>query len=135
VSAVELEIPARSAYVGVVRLALSSLARSADLDEDTVDDLKMAVSEACANAVLSNEQSGKNEPVQITWSEEPRRVVIEVGDRGDLYQGGATPDSWDSGRISARVTMSVALLSSLVDECEFIPRSGGGTRARLVVNR
>jgi serine/threonine-protein kinase RsbW len=134
-SPVELEIPARSAYVGVVRLALSSLARSADLDEDTVDDLKMAVSEACANAVLSNEQAGGNEPVQITWSEEPGRVVIEVGDRGDLYQGGATPDSWDSGRISARVTMSVALLSSLVDECEFIPRPGGGTRARLVMNR
>jgi anti-sigma regulatory factor (Ser/Thr protein kinase) len=134
-SAVELEIPARSAYVGVVRLALSSLARSAGLDEDTVDDLKMAVSEACANAVLSNEQSGKDEPVQITWSEEPGRVVIEIGDRGVLYEGGATPDSWDSGRISARVTMSVALLSSLVDECEFIPRPGGGMRARLVVNR
>jgi serine/threonine-protein kinase RsbW len=134
-SAVELEIPARSAYVGVVRLALSSLARSANLDEDTVDDLKMAVSEACANAVLSNEQSGGDEPVQIRWWEELERVVIEVGDRGDLYQGGATPDSWDSGRISARVTMSVALLSSLVDECEFIPRPGGGTRARLVVNR
>jgi anti-sigma regulatory factor (Ser/Thr protein kinase) len=134
-AAVELEIPARSVYVGVVRLVLSSLARSADLDEATVDDLKMAVSEACANAVLSNEQAGKDEPVQIAWTEEPARVVIEVGDRGNLYEGGATPDSWDSGRISARVTMSVALLSSLVDECEFVPRSGGGTRARLVVNR
>jgi len=134
-SAVELEIPARSAYVAVVRLALSSLARSANVDEDTADDLKMAVSEACANAVLSNEQSGRAEPVRISWLEEPARVVVEIGDRGNLYQGGATPDSWDSGRISARVTMSVALISSLVDECEFIPRPGGGTRARLVVNR
>ncbi len=134
-SAVELEIPARSAYVAVVRLVLSSLARSANVDEEAADDLKMAVSEACANAVLSNGQSGRDDPVRISWSEEPSRVVVEVADRGDLYQGGATRDSWDSGRISARVTMSVALISSLVDECEFVGRPGGGTRARLVVYR
>ena len=58
---VQLEIPPRSPYVGVVRLALSSLARAAGLDEEKVDDIKIAVSEACANAVLNNEEANSDE--------------------------------------------------------------------------
>ena len=130
-----MEIPPRSQYVGVVRLALASLARSAALQEEAVDDLKIAVSEACTNAVLSNEGAGVDKPVSISWAEEPNRIVVEIGDRGHLYDDGGTRDSWDSGNITPRVTMSVALLSTLVDDCEFVPREGGGTLARLVVER
>lgn len=130
-----MEIPPRSQYVGVVRLALASLARAAALQEDAVDDLKIAVSEACTNAVLSNESAGVDQPVSISWAEESDRIVVEIGDRGRLYEGGGPRDSWDSGNITPRVTMSVALLSTLVDECEFVPREGGGTLARLVVDR
>ena len=133
--AVHIEIPPRSQYVGVVRLALATLARSADLEEDTVDDLKIAVSEACANAVVSNEKDASGEPVSISWKEDSRRIVVEIGDRGRVYEGGTSEDSWDTGRITPRITMSVALLRALVDECEFVPREGGGMYTRLVVER
>jgi serine/threonine-protein kinase RsbW len=135
VTAVSLNIPPRSAYVGVVRLAVAALARSASLDEETVGDLRIAISEACANAVISNESAGGNEPVMIYWTEHPDRIIVEIGDRGEIYEGGSSHDSWDTGRITPRITMSVALLSSLVDECEFVPRAGGGTLARLVILR
>ena len=48
--AVELEVPARPEYVAVVRLALASLGRLVGLDEATVEDLKIAVSEATTSA-------------------------------------------------------------------------------------
>lgn len=134
-SEVELEIPPRSQYVGVVRLALAALARSAKLGEDAVDDLRIAVSEACTNAVISNEDAGVDQPVTITWVEGEDSIVVEIGDRGTLYEGGSSKDSWDSGKITPRITMSVALLSTLVDQCEFVPREGGGTYTRLVVAR
>jgi serine/threonine-protein kinase RsbW len=130
-----LEIPPRSQYVGVVRLAFAALARSADLGEDTVDDLRIAISEACTNAVISNEDAGEEQPVTVSWAEDANRIVVEIGDRGRVYEGGSTKDSWDTGNITPRITMSVALLSSLVDECEFVPRADGGTYARLVVQR
>ena len=130
-----MEIPPRSQYVGVVRLALASLARSAALQEDTVDDLKIAVSEACTNAVLSNESAGVDQPVSISWAEESDRIIVEIADRGHLYDGDSSRDSWDSGNVTPRVTMSVALLSTLVDDCHFVPRDGGGTVARLIVVR
>ena len=129
---VELEIPSRSAYVGVVRLALASLGRSAGMDEDRVDVLKMAVSEACANALFSHEQKGVQDPIEVSWTPQSRRVVIEVCDRGVVYD----PDAVDpSDTQSLRLAMSVALLRSLVDGCEFVPRGDGGMCTRLEVNQ
>jgi serine/threonine-protein kinase RsbW len=126
---VELEIPPRSAYVGVVRLAIASLARSAGMDEEAVDDLKIAVSEACTNAVLSNEQAESEERVAVSWSVENGRAVIEVADGGSLYDARDATGSLDAP--AGRVAMSAVLLESLAETVEFIPRPGGGTRARL----
>jgi serine/threonine-protein kinase RsbW len=121
-SATVLEIPAKSVYVGVVRLALASLARTEGLDEDRVEDLRMAVSEACANAVLANEVSG--DPVTITWSADGGSIVVEISDRGG-------PTSEDSGE--DRMELSVALLRSLVDECAFGTDAEGRRITRLTL--
>ena len=131
---VSLEIPPKSPYVGVVRLALSSLARNAGLDEEKIDDLKIAVSEACANAVLNNEEAGSEEPVHIAWSEQDGSVSIEVGDRGAPVEPDALSQV-DTQGFSTRAVMSIALLKSLVDECDFEPREGGGTTTRLIIQR
>jgi anti-sigma regulatory factor (Ser/Thr protein kinase) len=132
---VELEIPSRSAYVGVVRLALASLARSAEFGEELIADLKTAVSEACANAVLSQKEAGVESPISIAWTVEDARAIVEVGDRGGEYQLDAEGSAHDSVGISSRLTMSAALLRSLVDECRLLPREGGGMCARLAINR
>ena len=132
-SLVELSIPPRSPYVGVVRLAVSSLARSAGLDEERVDDLKIAVSEACANAVLNNEEAGSTEPVAVTWSEDPGLVRIEVSDRG-ATAAVSSGDEVDTQGFSTRAVMSIALLRSLVDTFEFEARAGGGMTTRLLIN-
>lgn len=132
---VAFEIPARGAYVAVVRLAITSLARAALLDEDVADDLKMAVGEACANAVLSHEAAATDAPVTVTWSDLGDRLVIEVGDRGLVYDPAAPADMLDSQGFSTRFMMSLALLQSLVDECQISPRAGGGMCTQLVFRR
>ena len=131
---VRLEIPPRSPYVGVVRLAISSLARTAGLDEEKVDDIKIAVSEACANAVLNNEESGSDDPVAITWEEDADRVRIAVADRGPTVDASGS-DAVDTQGFSTRAVMSYALLKSLVDGCEFEQRDGGGMTTRLSITR
>jgi serine/threonine-protein kinase RsbW len=130
---VELDVPPRTAYVRVVRLALSSLARLAGLEGEQVDDLKIAVSEACANAVIANEEAGVDEPVTIVWTDEPDSVTIEISDRGSSDRLAVSP--FDSQDLSSRLSMSIALLQSLVDGCEFLPRDGGGMSTKLLVAR
>ena len=124
-SVTTLEIPARSVYVGVVRLALASLARVQGLDEDRIEDIRMAVSEACANAVLANEASGT--PVTVSWQSFDDRVEIEVAQRG------SAPGEADSAAGKERLAMSVALLRSLVDECAFEPGADGRVTTRLTI--
>ena len=123
-----LEVPARSVYVGVVRLALATLARQAGLDEDRVDDLRIAVSEACANAVFSGEENGTS--IAVTWREEDDKVVVEVVDAGAAGSPAAGADGADTDRLD----MSVALMRSLVDECTFERRPEGGITTRLVLS-
>lgn len=129
---VDLDIPPRSAYVAVVRLVVSSLARSAGLQETAVDDLKIAVSEACANAVMSNEEAGIEDPVSIAWHADDDKVEVQVGDRGKIH---ASVEAAAGERVPDRLSMSVALLDSLVDEFSYEPRPDGGMLTRLVVRR
>ena len=129
---VELSIPARSAYVGVVRLAIGALARAVQFDEEVVEDLRIAVSEACTNAVLSHEQLGVDAPVLVTWREEPDRLLVEIADEGAVYD----PESLDvDDTQSLRLSMSVGMLRSLMDDCEISPRSGAGMSTRFIVPR
>ncbi len=130
---VDIAIPPASVYVGIVRLAVASLARSAGFDEERIDDIRIAVSEACTNAVLTNEDAGCSHPVTVGWSEEPDRVVVEVTDGG----GSPTDDPpvEDSQGFSTRVVMSVALLREMADGLDFGPAERGGSSAKLTFSR
>ncbi|HEX6262712.1 MAG TPA: ATP-binding protein [Actinomycetota bacterium] len=46
-----LRIPARAAYVGTARIFAAAVARQSGVGEEHVDDLKLAISEACAAGV------------------------------------------------------------------------------------
>jgi anti-sigma regulatory factor (Ser/Thr protein kinase) len=124
VGTIELSIPPKSVYVGVVRLAVSSLARTAGMGEEAVDDLKIAVSEACTNAVESNSEAGLQDPVVVTWTEEPNRVLVQIADRGTPVT--TSDEVVDTQGFSTRHTMSLALLESLADAFKLTPRDGGG---------
>jgi anti-sigma regulatory factor (Ser/Thr protein kinase) len=134
-SVVALEIPPGSAYVAIVRLVVTALARGAGLEEEAVEELRIALSEACTNSVLTHEESSIEEPVAVHWMEETDRVIVEVCDRGPA-PGEETPrDEFDSQGFASRLVMSRVLLAALLDGCEFIPRPGGGTITRLVLQR
>lgn len=125
----ELQVPARSVYVGVVRMALGSVARQAGLDEEKVEDLRMAVSEACANLVLAGDDEASTGSLKLSWFDEGDRFVVEIAAEGT----GPAPDPSESPGEEDRLGMSVALLRSLVDEYAIEPKADGSVTARLVL--
>ncbi|MCX8053271.1 MAG: ATP-binding protein [Armatimonadetes bacterium] len=48
---VELEIPSAPEYVSIVRSAVEGIAKRMCFDADQIEDLKIAVGEACTNAI------------------------------------------------------------------------------------
>lgn len=132
---VELEVPPRSVYVGVVRLAVSALGRSLEMDDGAVEDLKIAVSEACANAVIAHEEAELTDPVKVSWNDDGGRVQIEVTSAGKGPVDAGTGALTDTGSLASRDVLSLALLQSLVDECTVEDAAGGGSVTRLVVSQ
>ena len=116
-SGIQIEIPPRPEYVGVVRLALASLARKAGFDEERVDELRIAVSEACTSAVMAATEAEITTPVSVSWSEEGDRVIVEVS--GDLdAQGSSSGETPATLQLSSRLVMAEALLRTLADDYE-----------------
>ena len=70
--------PAEPGSLAKIRAFLRRRAAEAGLAERTTDDLVLAVSEACANAVV---HSGSPD-VEVSWALRDDRVEIEVRDRG-----------------------------------------------------
>jgi len=131
---VHLEIPPQSAYVAIARLAVTSLGRTAGLDEEKLDDLKIAISESCANAVLCVQESDVQSPIQISFTARDDALEVVVSHSGAVVGDVDAADA-DSQGFSTQRVMSMALLRSLVDELELTPRGDGGMQARLVLRR
>src|SRR5438034_836752 len=80
---VELEIPARPEFVALARLLVSAMASGhGGLADDRVDDLKLAVSEACTNAIEAHDAIDTDERVIVRCYEVTEGLEVYIEDRG-----------------------------------------------------
>jgi serine/threonine-protein kinase RsbW len=134
--AIELEIPARPEFVGLARLVVSSLASTRrELGDDRIDDLKLAVSEACTNAIEAHVEDDVDERVVVRWRESADRLEVQVEDRGRGFDPQALPEHppvTDPERLNFERGLGIPLIRTLVDEVQFDP-SESGTAVRMVM--
>ncbi|MDR6227565.1 anti-sigma B factor RsbW [Desmospora profundinema] len=81
---IELAIPAKAQYVGVVRLTVSGIANRMGFDYDEIEDMKLAVAEACTNAV-DHAYSGKAGNIVIQFRIYRDRLEVMVKDEGNSF--------------------------------------------------
>jgi serine/threonine-protein kinase RsbW len=81
---VNLTIPAKPDYVGIARLAVSGVANRMGFTYDEIEDLKLAVAEACTNAVDHAYSCGEGE-IEVSCNIFHNRLEIEVIDRGNSF--------------------------------------------------
>ena len=75
---VQLIIPCRAEYVGVARLAVLGIASRMPFSYDEVEDVRLAVGEACTHAV---ERAGAGTAtIRIVGTVDPHALTIEVKD-------------------------------------------------------
>lgn len=130
-----IELPPEAAQVGAARLFAASLARHFGCDDEAVEDLKLAVSEACASAIRAREGGSASGPLRVAASREGDRLVFEVGGTALPPRGVASagaPGSGDSGQ-QLVVALGEDLISSLFPDAEVTRNPGGGTDIRLTL--
>ena len=77
-----LTLPARAENVAVVRHAIGGLGEALDVDDQTLSDVKLAVTEACTNTVVHAYPEGEG-PLQVAaYVLHEDRLMIVVRDEG-----------------------------------------------------
>ena len=79
---VEIRIPPKPEFVALVRHVVGATARMMSLDPEAVETAKLAVSEACTNAVVVTARAKREDPVEVTADVQGDRMVVRVADRG-----------------------------------------------------
>lgn len=82
---IEMKIPAKPEYVGVIRLTLSAIASRMGFTYDEIEDLKIATSEACTNAVQHAYQTEGQGEVALGFGLYADRLEVMVADRGESF--------------------------------------------------
>src|SRR5882757_1595990 len=122
---VELLFSAQPEHVRTARLVAAQVARRAGVDEAALDEVRLAVGEACSRAVGLHRNNGVQEPVRVLLNEEEKKFSIEVVDEVPGNASGSSPD--DDSAADDEGEMGLAVISGLVDDVEVIEGEHGGT--------
>lgn len=125
---VRLTIPAKAEYVSLCRLALSGLARVRPLDDETLADLKLAITEAASNSVR-HAYSGGGGVVEVVYRLAGSRLEVEVADSGvgfDLLPR----DGNGSGEELYEGGLGIAIIQAVADDFE-LSSDAAGSRLRF----
>ena len=126
---VRLTIPAKAEYITLVRLALSGLSGLRPLSDEALGDMKLAVTEACTNAVRHGYNDGEG-TVEVVYELRPDRLVVEVADDGPGFDAAGDRALGDG---LAEGGLGIAIIQAVTDEFEAGKQAhGGGSRLRFV---
>ncbi|MDO5690390.1 MAG: ATP-binding protein [Tissierellia bacterium] len=102
---IQIIIPSKPEYVSTVRLATSSMASHVGFDVEAIEDLRVAISEAC-NMMMA----GTDIKIEVKIDGNCMQITVEKVDQDIQYNTGE------------REEMGKLILSTLVDEVEFTGR-------------
>ncbi len=153
-ASIEIHIPSSTEYVRVVRLAVTGVASRMPFSYDDVEDIKLAVSEACNNAILhaanasntpaANDQAHPDASVApptvgivlTPWAD---RLEITVADEGRVPPPGIAPQASNALPASQSAVeelqeggMGLFLMQALMDHVEHHTGAESNTLVRLV---
>lgn len=139
---VELSFTALPAHVRTARLVATAVARRSGVDESLLDEVRLAVGEACSRAVEGHQLYCPAEPVRLALTEAAGRFEVEVTDtcapgarwpgsparaRDDSAEGASDSGTAGSSVADSRigVGLGIAVIEGLADEVEIRERADG----------
>lgn len=127
---VRLTFPAKADYLLLARLALSGLARELPVGDELLADLKLAVTEACGNAVR-HAYAGDDGTVTVVFLVTGDRLDMIVEDQGVGLDGLELEPDPASTSVPLESGMGMPIIRAIVDELEI----GRGADGRGTVLR
>jgi serine/threonine-protein kinase RsbW len=123
---VKLTLPARPENVAVVRHVLGAFAESLRLPDELIEDLRLAVTEACTNVVRHAYPDGDPGAVEVSIEPRKERVRIVVADSGRGI--GTSSDTTGPG-------LGLPLIAAIADTVDLHSAPDGGSRVAMTFRR
>jgi serine/threonine-protein kinase RsbW len=131
----EARLEVRPEAIVRARGLVGDAAREAGLRRERIDDLLVAVSEACTNAIEAHTSIDTDERVVVRCWVDDNGLEVRISDRGPGFDPAGLPDHppvTDPARLKFERGLGIPLIRALVDVVEF-SSSGKGTEVRLVM--
>jgi serine/threonine-protein kinase RsbW len=129
--AVRLRIPAKPEYITLCRLALTGLGQLRAIGDDTMADLKLALTEAVSNSVRHAYGPNGDGHVDVTFELSGDRLGIEVVDDGEGFDPDEPP-SFEGDELSEG-GLGIQIIRTIADRLDIESAPGRrGSRLRFV---
>jgi serine/threonine-protein kinase RsbW len=112
---VELRIPSRAEWVALARLGVAAVASRLRFSIEEIEDVKLAVAEACT-AVIQHENHGEFIELTCETSNDALRIRVRDAGRPALAVEDGRPMDLDEARIAG---LGVFLIRTLMDEVNY----------------
>ena len=122
---IKMEITANPAYVRIIRLTTSGIANKVGFCMDDIEDLKVAVSEACTNAI----KHSSDDRFTIIYTMIENGLTIDIIDNGNGYDTSSInePDIENLKESG----MGLFIIEALMDEVSIESQEGKGTSIKM----
>jgi anti-sigma regulatory factor (Ser/Thr protein kinase) len=112
---VEVTFTPLPAHVRTARLVATAVARRSGVDEALLDEVRLAVGEACSRAVEAHRRHCPAEPVKIEMTDQGERFVVVVSDQAPT-PGASTSTGSSTGANGHGVGQGAATLVQGADD-------------------
>lgn len=82
---IEIKVPAKAEYVGVIRLTVSGIANRMGFSYDAIEDLKVAISEATTNVVAHAYDNAESGELNLGFGVYKDKLEIMISDQGESF--------------------------------------------------
>lgn len=133
---VELSFSPLPVHVRTARLIVTAVARRSGVAETLLDEVRLAVGEACSRAVEAHRRYCPDEPVRLELSSAHRRFEVVVSDTvpGDDAAGGLPPvdpaEEFEYGWGEGTAELGLAVIAGLADDVD-IAATPKGVQIRM----
>ena len=124
---VEVSFTPLPAHVRTARLVATAVARRSGVSEGLLDEVRLAVGEACSRAVEAHRRHCPAEPVRIALTNGSGRFEVEVIDSGAAQGAVKGTPGGSAGRPQG---FGLAVIAGLADDVQ-ISESADGTSIRM----
>ncbi len=137
-SSYRLKLPADSANLVLIRQFVSGIAMEMGFDEDGVDQIQLAVDEACANVVKhaysSDNANGAQHLINVTVRKKADKIEITVADKGSGFNadGLQSPDMDEYLEERKKGGLGGHLIRTFMDKVTFRMQPGIRNEVKMI---